>query len=132
VLFVDDEPNLLDAIRRQLRKRVQVVTATGGEQGLDMIRRHGPFAVVVSDMRMPEMSGVQFLVQVRDLSPDSVRIVLSGQADLQDTIDAVTEGRIFRFLVKPCSPEALWDAVEAGLKLHHMMTTDHEMMPHQP
>jgi response regulator RpfG family c-di-GMP phosphodiesterase len=132
VLFVDDEPNVLDAVRRQLRKRCHVMTATSGEQGLEVIRERGPIAVVVSDMRMPGMSGTRFLRLVRDLSPDTVRIVLSGQADLQDTIEAVNEGQVFRFLLKPSSPETLWAAVEAGLQLHRMLTTDRELLPHVP
>lgn len=132
VLFVDDEPNLLDAIRRQFRRRAEVLTATSAAQGLEIVRHRGPIAVVVTDMRMPEIGGAQFLAHVRDLSPDTVRIVLSGQADLQETIDAVNDGRIFRFVVKPCAPEVLWEAVAAGMQLYRMLTAGRDLMPHAP
>jgi len=89
ILFVDDDSNLLDSYKRQLRKQFQVLTALGGVEGLATIKKHGPFAVVVSDMRMPEMDGVQFLAKARDLEPDSVRIMLTGNADLQTAIEAV-------------------------------------------
>ena len=98
VLFVDDEPKVLDGIRRQLRNRLDVETANGAAAGLALIESKGPFAVVVSDMRMPEMNGARFLAKVNEIAPDTVRMVLSGQADLDSTVAAVNEGHIFRFL----------------------------------
>ena len=124
VLFVDDEPKVLDGFRRQLRKHTEILTATSGLEGLDMLEWQGPFAVVVSDMRMPGMSGTEFLAAVRERSPDSVRIVLSGQADLESAIAAVNEGQIFRFLTKPCSADALRGAVDAGLAQHRLIIAD--------
>src|SRR5580698_1004403 len=97
VLFVDDEAPLLEAIARSLDNRFRIHTATSGAEGLRVLQSSGPFAVVVSDMRMPGMSGAQFLAQVRDLCPDTVRIILSGQSDLADTVAAVNDGHIFRF-----------------------------------
>ena len=108
VLFVDDEPNVLDGIRRQLRIGVELETATSAAAGLDIIKSQGPFAVVVSDMRMPEMDGARFLAKVNEIAPQTVRMVLSGQADLESTIAAVNEGRVFRFLLKPCNSETLF------------------------
>src|SRR5580658_6938835 len=81
VLCVDDEPNVLLAFRRQLRQ-FDLETAVGPEAGLDALATKGPFAVVVSDLRMPVMDGVQFLARVKATSPDSIRIMLTGQADL--------------------------------------------------
>jgi DNA-binding NtrC family response regulator len=92
VLFVDDEPNVLEAIQRTLRKHVDLQTASSGAAGLRVLNETGPFALVISDMRMPSMNGAQFLAKVREKSPDTVRMILSGQADLQATIDAVTLG----------------------------------------
>lgn len=128
VLFVDDEPNILDGIRRHLRKQMPIETAGGGEEGLEMVRRSGPFALVVSDMRMPGMNGAEFLAHVRKLHPDTVRMVLSGQSDLQATIDAVNEGQIFRFLRKPCSAESLWSAVSAGLEQYRLVNAERELL----
>ncbi len=128
VLFVDDEPNILDGIRRQLRKRVDVETANSGEEGLQKVRENDTYAVVVSDMRMPHMNGSAFLAEVRKSSPDSVRMILSGQAELESTIDAVNNGHIFRFLTKPCSADALLAAVEGGIAQYRLILSERELL----
>lgn len=124
VLFVDDEQNLLDGITRALRTRFDVHTAISGIEGLRLLQSAGPFAVVVSDMRMPEMNGVQFLSQARALCPDTVRFILSGQSDMADTIAAVNDGNIFRFLSKPCSTQALLAAVGTGVEQYRLITAE--------
>ena len=124
VLFVDDEPNVLEGIQRSLRKQVDLQTAPSGAEGLRVLTEAGPFALVVSDMRMPLMNGAQFLAKVREQSPDTVRMILSGQADLQATIAAVNEGHIYRFLSKPCPAEQLLVAIADGLKQHRLITAE--------
>ena len=124
VLFVDDEPNVLEGIQRTLRKHAEIRTATSGTEGLRVLHEEGPFALVISDMRMPSMNGAQFLASVRELAPDAVRMILSGQADLQATIAAVNEGHIYRFLNKPCPPDQLLAAVQDGLKQHQLLTAE--------
>jgi response regulator RpfG family c-di-GMP phosphodiesterase len=124
VLFVDDDANILLAIERTLRKKVDLRTAPGGAEGLQILSEQGPFALVVSDMRMPGMGGVEFLTKVRQQSPDTVRVMLSGQSDLQATIAAVNEGHIYRFLSKPCAQEQLLAAVADGLQQHRLLTME--------
>jgi response regulator RpfG family c-di-GMP phosphodiesterase len=124
VLFVDDEPHVLEGIRRTLRKQVEVVTATSGADGLRLLSEASPFALIISDMRMPLMDGAQFLAKAREHSPDTVRMILSGQSDLQATIAAVNEGHIYRFLNKPCSAEQLAKAVEDGLEQYRLVTME--------
>lgn len=124
VLFVDDEPNVLDAIERTLRKQVELRTARGGADALRLLKEEGPFALVISDMRMPSMNGAQFLARVREISPDTVRMILSGQADLPATIAAVNEGHIYRFLSKPCPLDQLMAAVADGLKQYRLITAE--------
>ena len=116
VLFVDDDPKILAALRRQLRKKVEIETVTSGRDGLDTIHREGPFSVVVTDYCMPEMNGIEFLSEVRKVAPESVRMLLTGSADLNAAIQAVNQGNIFRFLTKPCSSDALLDALKTGLR----------------
>lgn len=128
ILLVDDEPMVLEGIRRQLRRRYSLLTAVGGVEGLSLIAREGPIAVVVSDMKMPGMTGAEFLMRVRESSPDTVRMILSGQADLLTTIEAVNEGRIFRFLTKPCQTESLVAAIEAGLEQHRLVIAERELL----
>lgn len=127
ILFVDDEPNVLQALERQFR-RWEVETAVGPERGLQTIAAGGPFAVVVSDLRMPGMDGVQFLARVRTTSPDTVRLMLTGQADMSDAIAAVNEGNIFQFLIKPCPPNVLSRALEAALEQYRLVTAERELL----
>jgi len=124
VLFVDDEPHLLEGIARSLHSHFAVSTASSAAEGLRVLKASGPFAVVVSDMRMPEMNGAQFLGKVRELAPDSVRIILSGQADLQQTIAAVNEGNIFRFLSKPCDTQSLKVAVATAVEQYDLIMAE--------
>ncbi len=128
VLCVDDERNILEAYQRSLRRQVEIDTALGGEEALGRISSHGPFAVIVSDMRMPGMDGIQFLRRVKESVPDSVRIMLTGNADMQTAIEAVNEGNIFRFLTKPCSPEVLAKALEAGIEQYRLVNAERELL----
>lgn len=128
VLFVDDERAVLDGYRRLLSREIPLETAVGGAMGLAAIRESGPFGVVVSDMRMPEMDGAQFLAQVREIAPDTVRMALTGYADISTAMAAVNEGRIFRFLTKPCSKEDLLKAVETGLAQYRLVTAEKELL----
>jgi len=116
VLFVDDDPKILAAFQRQLRKKVPVETVNSGAEGLGAIRARGPFSVVVTDYCMPEMNGIEFLTRVQQVAPETVRVLLTGSADLHAAIQAVNQGNIFRFLTKPCSPEELMEALNAGIE----------------
>ena len=127
VLFVDDEPNVLEGIRRQLRREFEVHTANGGEAGLVSLESDGPFSVVVSDMRMPGMNGVQFLSQVLERAPDTVRMILSGQSEFESTVAAVNEGQIFRFFMKPCAREALIAGVRSGIEHYELILAEKEL-----
>ncbi len=115
VLLVDDDPNILAAFKRQLRKKADLQTALSGAAGLEILKSGGPFAVVVTDYCMPEMNGIEFLAQVRRVAPDSVRMLLTGSADLAAAIDAVNQGNIFRFLTKPCASEELLKVLAVGI-----------------
>jgi serine phosphatase RsbU (regulator of sigma subunit) len=115
VLFVDDDANILSAFRRQLRKKIDIETVSSGAEGLEAIRRSGPFSVVVTDYSMPEMNGVEFLTRVREVAPETVRMLLTGSADLGTAVQAVNQGSVFRFLTKPCSPDDLMDALSSGI-----------------
>jgi CheY-like chemotaxis protein len=128
ILCVDDETNILQAIERQFRRKFEINTALGPENGLQAIREDGPFAVVVSDLRMPGMDGIQFLSRVRECAPDAVRIMLTGQADLSDAIAAVNQGSIFQFLTKPCPPEMLARAFDSALQQHALITGERELL----
>lgn len=128
VLFVDDEPNILDGIRRTTRGKIDATFAVGPQEALRVVTEAGPFALVISDLRMPGMSGVALLREVRRLSPETVRIILSGHADLEATIAAVNEGQLFRFLTKPCDPDALLTAVSDGVDQYRLVMAEKELL----
>jgi len=128
ILFVDDEPSVLSGYQRLLHREFDVSIASGGEQGLASIRTDGPFAVVISDMRMPGMNGAQFLSQVRDQAPDTVRMLLTGYADLNSAMDAVNQGNIFRFLTKPCEKEILAKAIDTGLEQYRLVRMEKDLL----
>jgi len=128
ILCVDDDLNILQGYKRSFRKDFNIYTAEGGSEGLSMIENDGPFAVVISDMRMPEMDGIQFLRLVKKLAPQTVRMMLTGNADQQTAIDAVNEGSIFRFLTKPCFPEVFAKAINAGIEQYRLITAEKELL----
>ncbi len=107
ILLVDDEENILRALERLLRRDgYHVLKATSGEAGLELLRESA-VGVIVSDQRMPGMTGVEFLSQVKDLYPRTVRIVLSGYTELKSVTDAINKGAIYKFLTKPWEDELL-------------------------
>ena len=128
ILLVDDEPNILEAMQRQFRKRFELDTAIGPEQGLQNLAERGPYAVIVSDLRMPGMNGIQFLTRAKEISPDSVRIMLTGHGDAAAAINAVNQGAIFRFLNKPCLPEVLGKTIEAALEQYRLVISERQLL----
>lgn len=128
VLLVDDDSNLLESFRRQLRKTVNLVTAEGPKAGIEAAARQGPFAVVISDYSMPTMNGVEMLRVIRHGSPDTVRVLLTGHADLDIAIQAVNEGNIFRLLTKPCPPETIVKVLIDAFRHHDLITAERELL----
>ena len=128
ILLVDDDSNILDGYRRILCREFHIETATGGEQGLRLVADAGPYAVVVSDMRMPGMDGIQLLSRIKAQSPNTVRVMLTGNADMDTAIDAINEGNIFRFLNKPCSKEMLAKTLTAALVQYRLVTAENQLL----
>ena len=121
ILLVDDEANILNALARLFLDRdVRVLRAGTGEEALGIVRRE-PVAVVVSDNLMPGMRGVELLSRVRDLSPDTVRVLLTGYADLPTAIEAINRGEVFRFHVKPWVDEEIVQTVEEGMRRYQLV-----------
>ena len=128
ILFVDDDPNLLAAFARNLRKQFAFDAALGGPQALELLRGGAKYALIVADMRMPEMDGIEFLEQARKLAPDAVRMMLTGNADQHTAVDAVNRGEVHRFLNKPCPPEVLIPALENGLQQYRLQQAERELL----
>ena len=116
ILLVDDDPLLLAGLNRQLRRHFHILTATGGLEALQMVEAQAdPLMVVVSDYRMPGMNGIDLLAQIKALRPDTVRMMLTGSTDLRTAIQAVNEGHIFQFHLKPCPADTLARAIDEGV-----------------
>lgn len=128
ILFVDDDANILAAYQRQLRKHFEIDIALGSREGITAVENNKHYAVVVADMNMPEMNGVQLLTRLRETVPDTVRVMLTGNADQGTAIEAVNEGNIFRFLTKPCPPEKLTMVLEAALRQHELIVAEKELL----
>jgi response regulator RpfG family c-di-GMP phosphodiesterase len=123
VLFVDDEPNVLTGLQRQLRHDFEITTAPSGDEGLQRLREDGPFAVVVSDYKMVGMNGVEFLRRVRRIATDTVTVLLTGFADVEIAMAAVNEGCVFRLLSKPCPRDRLRQTVQDCLEQYRMVVS---------
>lgn len=124
VLLVDDEPNVLEGLSMHLRRHYSVLTASSGAEGLAQLTADNSVAVVVSDMRMPGMDGAQFLTRARQMAPTTVRILLTGQADVTSAIAAINGGQIFRFLTKPTSPPVFLQVVAAANEQHRLIESE--------
>ncbi len=120
LLLVDDEPNIISALVRVLRPEgYRILNAHSGHEGLALLE-HNEVGVILSDQRMPEMTGVEFLSEVKDRFPDTVRLVLSGYTDLNSITDAINRGAIYRFLTKPWEDDLLRENVQEAFHRHEM------------
>ena len=128
ILLVDDDHNILDGYRRSLSREFLMETAQGGEQALKLVAGNGPYAVVISDMRMPGMDGIQLLSRIKAQSPDTIRVMLTGNAEIETAINAINEGSIFRFLTKPCSKEMMAKTLTAALVQYRLVTAEKQLL----
>ncbi len=128
ILLVDDDVNVLEGYKRQLRNEYDVTTFSSAQEALAYINANSNVAVVISDYRMPGMDGVAFLEKVKEMLPDAVRVMLSGQADLQAIVDVINKGNIFRFLTKPCQPDDLKKAIQDGVRQYELIVAEKELL----
>lgn len=124
ILIVDDDENLLLSFERNFRRSYTVLTAFSGKEGLRKISENKKIALVISDMDMPEMNGIEFLSRVKQINSTITRIMLTGKADLNIAIQAVNEGSIFRFLTKPTTPDMLGKIIDDGLEQYRLINSE--------
>jgi len=128
LLLVDDEPAVLDGLATLLRREFLTTVATSGAQALEIVEASKPFAAILSDMHMPGMNGAVLLGRMREISPDTVRLLLTGYADTATAAAAVNDGQIFRFLIKPCSPEQLQGQLRAAVAQHRLLASERVLL----
>ncbi|MEO1243347.1 MAG: hybrid sensor histidine kinase/response regulator [Pseudomonadota bacterium] len=124
ILLVDDEERLLAGLRRRLSTSFEILTATSGPEALALIGRDPEIAVIVADMQMPEMNGIELLKAVQEKAPAIRRLMLTGNSDMETAVSAINEGKVMRFLRKPCDAEDLKAALSQALAEHAFQTTD--------
>jgi response regulator RpfG family c-di-GMP phosphodiesterase len=128
ILLVDDEPHLLDALRRQLRREFAVETAVGAAKGLFALGSEHAFEVIVSDFLMPGINGAQFLTAARKAAPTATRMLLTGHTDLSDAAVTVNQGQIFRMLLKPVDHETMTAALRDCVAQHRLVISERELL----
>lgn len=128
ILCVDDEPALVEGLRRRLDPEYNVCVAYSGVEAMTRLHEERTFSVIVSDMRMPGMDGVALLKEAAVLHPRTSRILLTGQADLPSAIEAINEGRLFRFLLKPCDRDTILKAVADGVRQFELLQAERELL----
>lgn len=120
ILIVDDEENIINSLKRLFRKEsYQVFTADSGEGGLDVLERE-EVDLIISDLKMPSMNGIEFLAKAKKIRPETLRIMLTGHADLKSVLDAIDKGEVYRFLLKPWNNDELKMSIKQALDFHHM------------
>jgi serine phosphatase RsbU (regulator of sigma subunit) len=128
VLLVDDDAMVLAGLKRQLRNHFDIDTALSGEDALNQVQQNGPYAVIVSDFMMPGMNGIEFLSRVKKSNPDTVRMMLTGAADMPTAIRAVNEGSIFQFHPKPCPAETLCQAIQTAIAEYRKVVSEQRQL----
>jgi response regulator RpfG family c-di-GMP phosphodiesterase len=128
ILLVDDDENVLHGYHRVLHRQFALEVALGGAQALQALERHGPFAVIVADMGMPGMTGLELLHEAQVRAPEATRIMLTGNLDQKTAMDAVNHGQVFRFLTKPCDAADLAAVIQAGLRQHQLVVAEQELL----
>jgi len=129
ILLVDDEPEILYSLQGLLRREFELYTAESGAQALEILHQH-PVHVIMSDQRMPEMTGVQLMHRVKEAHPEAIRIVFTGYADIRAVIDAVNNVGLFRYITKPWDPDELIEVLHQAaaryeeIVEHHLLLAD--------
>lgn len=121
ILVVDDEPDNLDLLYRTFRRDFQVLKAESGVSALDVLATEGEVAVIISDQRMPEMKGTEFLSKTLPQFPDTIRIILTGFTDIEDLVDAINTGQVYKYITKPWDPEELKAVVQRAAETYDLL-----------
>jgi CheY-like chemotaxis protein len=121
MLVVDDEPDNLDLLYRTFRRDFQVSKAESGFEALEVLEQEGEVAVIISDQRMPEMKGTEFLSKTLPQFPNTVRIILTGFTDIEDLVEAINSGQVYKYITKPWDPQELKEVVQRAADTYEVL-----------
>jgi signal transduction histidine kinase len=127
LLVIDDEVDITKSLYRQLRRKYKVLTATSGSDALKIMETN-PVQVILSDQRMPEMTGVDFFSKIKDQYPDALKLILTGYSDIEAVVDAINEGQVFRYLTKPWNPVELELALKEAFEKHELIIYNKKLL----
>lgn len=128
VLVVDDDQTVLKLYRTHFEKVVNIFTAASPSEGLEKLEEDGPFALLVADYKLPEMNGLELISKANQIAPDMAKILLTGHADLELAIKAINEGRVFRFLTKPCSNKTMAAAFIDAINFYRSLKSEKDTL----
>jgi response regulator RpfG family c-di-GMP phosphodiesterase len=121
LMVVDDEPDNLDLLYRTFRRDFEVFKANSGLNALKTLDQEGEMAIIISDQRMPGMNGTEFLSKTVDRFPDTIRIVLTGYTDVEDLVEAINTGKVFKYITKPWMPDELKSVVQQAAETYRVL-----------
>lgn len=121
LLVVDDEPDNLDLLYRTFRREFKVFKAKSGAEALDLLDDQGEMAIIVSDQRMPQMNGTEFLSRTVEKFPDTIRMVLTGYTDVEDLVSAINSGKVFKYITKPWNPTKLKEVIAQAAETYRVI-----------
>ena len=128
ILVVDDEPDNLDLLYRTFRRNFKVLRAESGAEALEVLTREGEVAVIISDQRMPEMKGTEFLSKTVPDFPDTVRMILTGFTDVEDLVEAINAGQVYQYITKPWDPDTLQQLVDRASETYNLLKHQNEAL----
>lgn len=121
LLVVDDEPDNLDLLYRTFRREYQVFKAKSGAEALALLEQRGEMAIIISDQRMPQMNGTEFLSRTVERFPDTIRMVLTGYTDVEDLVSAINSGKVFKYITKPWNPKKLKEVIAQAAETYKVI-----------
>lgn len=127
VLYVDDEINNLQSFKAAFRRDFLIYTAASAKEGMKILNEV-PIQIIITDQRMPEMSGVEFLEQIIPIYPDPIRILLTGYSDIQAVIDAINKGQVYHYITKPWDEEQLRNIIKKSLEVYALRSENKELV----
>ncbi len=128
ILVVDDDTNILSSITRNLHGKYELSTASSAHDALDILKKKSDFALVLTDYKMPLVNGLELLQKVRESYPATIRMMLTGQADMEAVVKIINQGSIFRFLTKPCYPELLIKNINDAIEQYRLVHAEKELL----
>lgn len=128
ILYIDDDAENLRTFKRLFRKEYEILLAESGEEGLRLLLEHAPISIIITDQRMPEMTGIEFLDQSIRLSPDSIRMILTGFTDVQALIDAINTGRVYRYITKPWDEQELYVTLKRAIDSYDLKMRNAQLL----